>query len=191
MAERTIQTYKNHLISGLFTCDSKFPAREWDRLLTQCNITINLLISARCNPSLSAHAAVHGNYDFNTTPMVSPVTKVVVHKKADNRKSWTGYGTEVWYIGPSLHHYRYFKCYMPLTCSEQDTDTVEFSPTTTLFPRVTTDIYLCQVATDLQTILQDPKRSIISLTYGSDNTNAYVHLAQILKRATTPPMAPK
>ena len=45
--------------------------------------------------------------------------------------------------------------------------------------------------TDLLTMLQDPKRSILSLMYGSNNTNAYVYLAKIFKRATTPPMAPK
>ena len=46
-AERAIRTYKNHLIAGLYTCDPQFPSREWDRLLPQCNITLNLLRSAR------------------------------------------------------------------------------------------------------------------------------------------------
>ena len=34
-AERAIRTYKNHLIAGLYTCDPKFPSREWDQLLPQ------------------------------------------------------------------------------------------------------------------------------------------------------------
>ena len=29
-AERAIQTFKNHLLSGLATCNSKFPIAEWD-----------------------------------------------------------------------------------------------------------------------------------------------------------------
>ena len=124
-AERAIRAYKHHLITGLYTCDPRFPSREWDRLLPHCNITINLLRSSRRNPSLSAYAALQGNFDFNATPTAPPGTKVVVHEKATNRKLWAGHGTEAWYIGPSLEHYRCFKCYMPTTYNEQDADTVD------------------------------------------------------------------
>ena len=125
-AERAICTYKNHLIAGLYTCDPNFPSREWDRLLPQCDITINLLRSARRNPSLSAYAALLGNFDLNSTPMAPPGTKVIIHEKSNNRKSWAGHGTEAWYIGPSLEHYRCFKCYVPATFSERNADTVQF-----------------------------------------------------------------
>ena len=186
-AERAILTYKNHLIAGLYTCDPKFLSREWDRLLLQCNITINLLRLARRNPYLSVYAALLGNFNFNATPMAPPGTKVILHEKANNRLSWAGHGTEAWYIGPSLEHYICFKCYIPVTCCEQDADTVEFFPTTAPFPRVSTDDYLRQAATDLVDILRAPKNNIPSLTYGSPTTNAYIHLAQILKRSATPP----
>ena len=93
-AERAIHTYKNHLIAGLYTCDPKSTSREWDWLLPQCNITINLLRPARRNPSLSAYAALLGNFNFNATPMAPPGTKVVVHEKSNNRLSWEGHGTE-------------------------------------------------------------------------------------------------
>ena len=46
VAERAIRTYRNHLITGLYTCDPKFRSREWDRILPQCNMTINLLRSS-------------------------------------------------------------------------------------------------------------------------------------------------
>ena len=85
--------------------------------------------------------------------MAPPGKRVVVHEKPDNRKSWAGYGTEARYIGPYLEHYRRFKCYMPETYSERNADTVEFSPTTTPFPQVTTDNYLRQAATDILVIL--------------------------------------
>ena len=74
--------------------------------------------------------------------MAPPGTKVVVHEKSDNRKSWAGHGTEAWYIGPALEHYRCSKCYMPATYSERNVDTVEFFPSTTPFPKVSTDNYL-------------------------------------------------
>ena len=186
-AERAIRTYTNHLIAGLYTCDPQYPSREWDRLLPQCNITINLLRSSRRNASLSAYAALFGNFDYNATPMAPPGTKVLVHEKPGNRKTWAGHGTEGWYIGPSLEHYRCYKCYMPTTHAERNADTVEFFPSTTPFPQVSTDDYLRQAATDILNILQAPKQTIPTLTYGSPTTNAYIHLAQILKRATVKP----
>ena len=43
LAERVIQAYKNHFKSGLASIDPNFPLSEWDRLLEQANITLNLL----------------------------------------------------------------------------------------------------------------------------------------------------
>ena len=55
-AERAIRTYKNHLLAGLATCNKEFPIIEWDRILQQCNITLNLLQNSPVNPGLSAYA---------------------------------------------------------------------------------------------------------------------------------------
>ena len=56
LAERAIQTYKNHFKAGLATTNPKSPLSEWDRLTQQANITLNLLRTARFNPKLSAYA---------------------------------------------------------------------------------------------------------------------------------------
>jgi hypothetical protein len=73
-AERAICTYKNHVIIILCYMDSAFPMAEWDRLLAQATLTLNLLRSSRIHPSLSAHASLFGNFDFNRTPMAPPGT---------------------------------------------------------------------------------------------------------------------
>ena len=127
VAERDIRTYTNHLISVLYTCDPKILSRELDRKLLPCNLTNNLLRSARRNPTLSAYATLMGNYDFNATPMAPLVTKVIIHEKPNNRKTWVEHSTDTWHIGPSLNYYRCIKFYMSDTCSEQNADTVEFS----------------------------------------------------------------
>ena len=69
IAERAIQTYKSHFKSGLAAMDPNYPLSEWDRMIPQSNITLNLLRTARVNPKLSAHAYIHGNFNFNATPM--------------------------------------------------------------------------------------------------------------------------
>ena len=42
-AERAIQTFKNNFVAGFSTTDPNFPVSEWDRLLDQVTITLNLL----------------------------------------------------------------------------------------------------------------------------------------------------
>jgi hypothetical protein len=93
-AERAIHTYKNHLLACLATCDPNFPVSKWDRLFFQVGLTLNLLRSSRVNPKLSAYAYLHGNFDFNKTPLAPLGTKVLVHLKPDQRPSWAYHGTE-------------------------------------------------------------------------------------------------
>ena len=50
-AECAIHTYKNHVLSGLATCDPAFPVSEWDCIFHQSTITLNLLCSSRVNPN--------------------------------------------------------------------------------------------------------------------------------------------
>ena len=82
-AERAIQTFKSHLLSGLETCHSRYPITEWDRLLPQAELTLNLLQRSRVNTNLLACAYVNGPYNFNAWPIAPPGTKIVVHKKVE------------------------------------------------------------------------------------------------------------
>jgi hypothetical protein len=123
-AERAIRTFKNRFLACLATCDPDFPVAEWDRLLFQAELTLNLLRSSRVNPKLSAYAYLNGNFDFNKTPLAPPGTKVVIHLKPDQRASWSYHGEEGWYVSPSMEHYRCVKCYIPTTARERDVDTL-------------------------------------------------------------------
>ena len=76
---RAIQTLKTHFKSGIRTVYSDFPIAEWDRLLPQAFVTLNLLHPANANNKQSANFYLFGNYDFNKTPMAPPGSKVA-HK---------------------------------------------------------------------------------------------------------------
>jgi hypothetical protein len=67
-AERAIQTYKNHLLACLASCDPDFPVSECEQLFFQVGLTLNLLRSSRVNPKLSAYTYLHGHFDFNNPP---------------------------------------------------------------------------------------------------------------------------
>ena len=191
-AERAIQTFKNHLKAGLSILDPNFPVREWDRIILQAELTLNLLRASRVNPKLSAWAYLFGQFNYNTTPIVPPGTKVVVHLKPEERSTWSPNGEVAWSIGPSFDHYRCIKCFFPKTRSERDCDTITFIPHVVPFPRVTTEDFLKQAATDIIRILSQPApTSIPTLEAGSNTRNALLKLATILKRTDTIPVLDK
>ena len=78
-AERVIQTPKTHLKVGLASVYPNFPIEEWDRLLSQSEITLHLLRAAIINPTLSAHAHMNGQFGYNKTPL-APGTNVVANE---------------------------------------------------------------------------------------------------------------
>ena len=50
IAERAIQTFKNHFITILAGTNKNFPKNQWDLLLNQAELTLNLLRTSRINP---------------------------------------------------------------------------------------------------------------------------------------------
>ena len=188
MAERAIQTFKNHFISCLCTAPPGFPAAEWDRLLPQAEITLNLLRNCRYNPALSAYAALFGTFDCNRTPVAPFGTKVLIHEKPTNRASWAPRGTEAWYIGPALDHYRCVQCYIPATRSVRVADTVEFFPEVVPFPKITTEDLLRDTARDILAILNNPIAAAPCLHVGDETRTAIKQIATILNRVVPPPL---
>ena len=156
---------------------------EWDRLLPQAELTLNLLCLWRVNPRLSSYAYLFGHFDFNKTPLAPAGTKVLVHEKPKQQNSWDYHGIEGWYLGPSLDHYRCVRCYLPSTGGVRDVDTVQFFPKRINFPTVTTEDMLIQSATGILTVLQTPPPSLVpKLHYGDNVRNAIGQLARLLHR---------
>ena len=70
--KRAIQTYKDHLVAGLSSCDPKLPLHLWDRLIPHATLTLNLLRPSRLNPRLSMEAQLNGAFNYNRTPLAPP-----------------------------------------------------------------------------------------------------------------------
>jgi hypothetical protein len=188
-AERAIRTFKNHFISTLCTVDSAYPMSKWDRLLPQTILTLNLLRSSRIHPSLSAHASIFGQYDFNRIPIAPPGTKIIAHVTADARTTFGAHGKVGWYIGPSPEHYRCYKCYFTDTMKERDVLKVDFFPEKIIFPKFSSEDYLKQTAEDMLHLLKAPQRSSMasSLAFGTPILNAFAKVASLLGGAVAPP----
>ena len=79
-AKHAIKTFHNHFIAGLCGVDKDFPLHLWDQLISQAELTLNLLRASRINPKLSAWAQVHGIFDDNRCPLAPPGCCVLVHE---------------------------------------------------------------------------------------------------------------
>eukprot|EP00804_Cyclotella_cryptica_P030317 CCRYP_011858-RA/>CCRYP_011858-RA protein AED:0.36 eAED:0.36 QI:0/-1/0/1/-1/1/1/0/366 len=127
-AERAIQTFKNHFISGLCSTDRDFPSQLWDKLLQQAQDSLNMLHTYRIDPAKSAYEILDGPHNFNQNPWAPPGCRAILHEPGTTRTSWGLRGTDAWYIGPAMHHYRSYEFYVP------ETRAYRISALTTFFP---------------------------------------------------------
>ena len=60
-------------------------------------------------------------------PLAPMGCAVQVHEKTDKRGTWAYHTMNEWYLATSSEHYRTHLCHIKETCSEQLTDTAQFS----------------------------------------------------------------
>ena len=183
LAERAIQTFKSHFIAMLCGCDPSFPLHLWCRMLPQAEITLNLLRTSRINPNLSAYAQIHGQFDYNRTPIAPPGTRVIVHENAAQRGTYGPRGTDGWYLGPAMDHYRCYRCYISATGGERTPETVEFFPQKTEVPNLSSREVIHSSALDLISAIKQPHPST-PLQVGNQTLRALEQLSEIFKETS-------
>ena len=105
-----------------------FPVAQWPKLITQANITLNLMRLSRINPQLSAYAQIFGQFDYQKTLMPPPGMKVLAHVLPSDRRSFDTHAIKAISVGPAMEHYRCFKVYIPSTGGVHIADTVRWFP---------------------------------------------------------------
>lgn len=135
-----------------------FPEKNWDLIIPQVNIIINLVRPSRINPLISAYNQVHGAFDCNSTPMAPIGTKVILFDQ--NRAKWDGKGITSYYIGPVMKHYQNFVYYNPVTNKTRTHDTIQWFPHNDSFPFVpgtatTTNLLLLELIDTLNRTQND------------------------------------
>ena len=110
-AERAIGIFKVHFISGLKSLYPTFPMHLRFRLFPQAIQKINLLHASRINPWLSYNAQINREFDFSKTPLAPPSTKVLIHERPVQRKTWAPHGIKGFYVGGVPYHYWCYKVY--------------------------------------------------------------------------------
>ena len=170
VAERAIQTFKNHFVSVLAGLDDSFPIHQWDRLLPQTITTLNLLRQSNVAPNVSAYAYHHGQFDYNRMPLAPLGCAVQFHIKPKNRKTWGEHSMDGWYVRTSPEHYRCHEIYVKATRQTRISDTVYFKHKYITQPTVTPADAIIKAIQDLTQALK-----------GKVNTKGESHLQALTK----------
>ena len=182
LAERAIQTFKNHFISVLHGTDSAFPAHLWCRLLPQVNIQINLLRQSRINPRRSAYAELQGHFDFNSTPLAILGSVAVIFETVQQRTtSYADHGKRGWYIGPSMLKYRNYSVYVTGTKGERDSNRVDFFPPKCRLPNSNDATRLAAALEDLRHELRPRPFDLMDASHGTPLNRAVRTLKTLLQ----------
>lgn len=190
-AKRAIKTFHNYFIAGLCSVDKDFPLHLWDQLISQAELTLNLLRASRINPKLSAWARqVHGIFDYNRCPLAPPGCCVLVHEKPQNRTTWSPHALDRWYVGPALDSYRCYCKWMWDTCTTRIYDTMSswFPTKVVLSTNSSTDL----IATSLQDIAHVSNHPTSPSPVTPLTTTQKAALQQIIEILSTilPPISP-
>ncbi len=81
MAEKAIQTFKDHFVGVLSGCAPTFPLHLWCQLFPQVERQLLLLHQSWLHPNLSAYAHVYGHHDYNRHPFIPIGMVALVHDK--------------------------------------------------------------------------------------------------------------
>jgi hypothetical protein len=151
----------------------------WDRLLPQAVITLNMLITSRINPKLSAATHILGQYDFNRAPLAPPGTRIIAHETPSRSRTWAPHGQDVWYIGSALEHYRCYTVYITKTRGNIIVETVEFPPKKIILPFPSSQDLATQATVDLTHALLHPQPAGPFCKVGNEQTITLKRLASI------------
>jgi len=154
-AEQSIRTANAHTISGLSSVHPCFPMHQWDQLIPQAEITLNLLRGSRMNPKLSACTQINGIFGPLATPLGPPGCLVLAHKKPSKRTTWVPHRKEGFCIGPDLELHHCFRVDIPETQAIRSVDTLSLFPHDFQIPALSINDILYQATQDTLQVLQN------------------------------------
>jgi hypothetical protein len=121
--ERAIQTFKGHFISVLAGVADGFPINQWDKLLPQTILTLNLLRQSNVAPNISAYAYHHGSFDYNQMPPAPMGCAVQFLIKPGRRKTFGEHSEDGFYLKTPEEHYRTHVIFAKKTQAKRLADT--------------------------------------------------------------------
>ena len=156
-AERAVSTFKNHFIAILAGCDERFPKYLWCQLIPQAVITLNMLRQSRINPKLSAHDQVFGTFNYQRTPLAPLGTKVIIHERPDQWKTWDKHGLPGFMVNRAKDHFRSWQVSVTSTGATRVSDAIELLPTKYTMPKTSSKDRINAAFEEIAEALNNPK----------------------------------
>eukprot|EP00804_Cyclotella_cryptica_P023928 CCRYP_010044-RA/>CCRYP_010044-RA protein AED:0.06 eAED:0.07 QI:0/0/0/1/1/1/3/0/1072 len=187
VAEKAIQTWKDHFVAVISGTADKFPLHLWCQLIPHMERQLNLLRQSNANPKISAYAHLYGPHDYNAAPFVPLGMEALVHDKPHRRKTYAQHCSRGWIIGTSTEHYRCWKIWSPTTRSTRIAATVFFKHKYITNPSVTpTDALIAAAANLAHVITHNAKAQHV----GTKNLQDLQRLQQLFSDAAKQPPVP-
>jgi hypothetical protein len=98
---------------------------------------LNHLCQSSIMPSMSAWAHFNGPFNYNVTPLLPLGRPIIIHNKPATRRTWDFHGSDRFYVGVSLKHYRCHCVIDSKTKSLHISDTADFCHHYLTIPTVT------------------------------------------------------
>jgi hypothetical protein len=136
-----------------------FPINQWDKLLPQTILTLNLLRQSNVAPNISAYAYHHGTFDYNRMPIAPMGCSVQFHFKPNRRKTFGEHSGNGFYLKMSAEHYRTHVVFCKKTRAKRVADTVFFKQKYITQPRVTPADAIVNAFTKLRDAIQGIQHS--------------------------------
>eukprot|EP00804_Cyclotella_cryptica_P020437 CCRYP_014425-RA/>CCRYP_014425-RA protein AED:0.04 eAED:0.02 QI:0/0/0/1/1/1/2/0/1218 len=187
VAEKAIQTWKDHFVAVISGTADKFPLHLWCQLIPHMERQLNLLRQSNANPKVSAYAHLYGPHDYNATPFVPLGMEALVHDKPHRRKTYAQHCSRGWSIGTSPEHYRCWKIWSPTTRSTRIAATVFFKHKYITNPSVTPTDALIAAAANLAHVI---KHNAKAQHVGTTNLQDLQRLQQLFSDAMKLPPVP-
>ena len=110
VAEVSIKAFKQHFLGILASVATDFPKSQWERLLLQADMTLNLLRQENTTPKVSALAYIFGTFNYNRIPLGPMGCVLLVHKKSWVHASWDNHAEYRWCLYTSTDQYHAHFC---------------------------------------------------------------------------------
>ncbi len=153
IAERAIQTFKNHFMLILSGVNDRFPLSLWCHLVHPAELTVNLLHQSNITPKVSAYAHVHGQHNYMTWPFALLGCAIMTHVKPKNRRTWDVHAEVGFNIGTAMEHHCCFHVYIGKTRATRVSDAVFFKQYITN-PQITPETLVMKAAVELTSALK-------------------------------------
>ena len=105
IAEKAIQTWKDHFIGALSGTAATFPRHLLCQAIPQAERQLLLLRQSSVFPKISAYAHVYGAHDYNAAPFVPIDMESLVHDKPHRRKTYAKHFSKSFFLGTFFGHY--------------------------------------------------------------------------------------